>query len=278
VAEIHQIDNDDVTTWNNDGTADEPKSGYKEIVVKTNAVTKKQYKIRVIGENSLGLGEWSEWSSLMLPPKGYALGVVNPINSLQRHTDLPERGKLKFQWFKYTDQQADLIGGDDALNIRYHVKSCRLPCANADVTSVDGGYDLMVNEFELSNLTVGDDYLIHVHAFNSNGVLSDAVSIEATVGAFPEAPPLTSVVVTGGDLTNPTQTWYVPMDNGGSPIVAFEISRSTNENEWITVDPHLTSYQWQSVPTEETSFYVRARTKVGLGPHATSPLVDLRPQ
>lgn len=242
---------------------------FTETDLMANAVVKKQYKVRVAGENALGIGEWSDWSSLTLPPKGYALAVVDAVASLQRHVHSPERTKLKLQWLKFTHNDAQKLGGDVAANIRYHVKSCVQPCADEDVTLVAGGNDLTDDEFEIQGLVDNYDYLIHAHATNSNGVMSTATSITLTVGTLPDAPSSTSINVTGGSLAYPTQLWDAPVNNGGSPIIAFEISRSTDSGNWRTIAPHLTSYQWQSIPTTQTTFKVRAKTKVGFGAEAS---------
>eukprot|EP00397_Hematodinium_sp_SG-2012_P000092 GEMP01000092.1.p1 GENE.GEMP01000092.1~~GEMP01000092.1.p1 ORF type:complete len:2939 (+),score=458.36 GEMP01000092.1:148-8817(+) len=268
VGEVFTVESSTVETWSANGNAGEPQAGVTDVDVKTNAVTGKQYKFRVAGQNALGPGDWSEWSSVTTAPKGYALEKPQQTEGLIRHTDAPEKTKIKLKWTKFTD--AAKMGGDIEANMKYHVSSCIWQCAADDITLVAA--DIALDEYEITGLTDGVEYLIWVQATNLNAVKGAEATIRLTVGAFADAPPSTTVVDSGSG--GATQTWEATTENGGSPVIGYQVRRSTaNADVWEDVAPTELQYSWQNIPTASTTFKVRAVTMVGNGAEATSVAV-----
>ncbi|MCL2792792.1 MAG: fibronectin type III domain-containing protein [Spirochaetaceae bacterium] len=121
--------------------------------------------------------------------------------------------------------------------------------------------------YTFTNLIDGTQYTFRVRAVNVIGYGLHA-SAAATTPTVPGAPQ--NFTAATGNTRIPL-TWAAPLDNGGSTITGYEVSRDSGVN-WISPNPVTATTHTFTDLTNGTpyTFWVRAVNAVGSGPEVTA--------
>ena len=95
-----------------------------------------------------------------------------------------------------------------------------------------------VTSATVTGLTNGTAYTFRVSAVNAAGTGAASATVTATPRTKPGAPQSVTAVVAPASGVGSGQvkvSWSAPTSNGGSPITAYVVQRSTNGTTWATV-------------------------------------------
>jgi prepilin-type N-terminal cleavage/methylation domain-containing protein len=85
----------------------------------------------------------------------------------------------------------------------------------------------------ITSLANGTPYVFSVRTQNSEGVLSDTSTITGTpTNAVPPPAPMNLISTAGPAGGQATLTWKPPLNDGGAPIVQYQVQWSTNGTDW----------------------------------------------
>lgn len=262
--EIYDVLTNTFQVWDGGGTSAVPYTSTSVTLSGYNLAAGQQFKFRVAGENGMGTGVWSEWSSLTDAPRGFCLNApIVPLN-FGRHSDPARSGYIKIGWDAIN--QITQTGGDLVANIRYEVF--------AGTTTANMVQQVMPSDtdnFYEQIVPAGQKMYYRVRAVNSGGRGSpwslnfqDAATVHLVSAEVPS-----QVTISALTSTNPGQcvlSWSVPSSNGNSPITGYEVT----DDNWATSSPvsnTATQYTFAGRNAGATlTIRVRARNSVGYGP------------
>jgi len=265
--EFERTDNSETATWSAGGTTAAPaQATTKQFLIADFANylrPKIQYKFRIAGENSQGVGAWSEWSSTTIAPRGKTVSPPIVPTLFQRSSQsTPIAGTVRLEW---TDINNDNdAGGDDSTSIVYEVyggASTLVPLARSNPALNDHS----------ETVPSGQTWTFKVRALNSGGQGSVFTATQQFVSAgYPSAVQnLASASVTNGVVV---LTWAAPSSNGGSVITKYQVSRTAQAvTAWgnVYVDDLPTGVTTATLSGEGQSqsynYHVRAYNAVGGG-------------
>ncbi|MCJ7464748.1 MAG: fibronectin type III domain-containing protein [Thermoplasmata archaeon] len=187
--------------------------------------------------------------------------VVNPQCT-------PSSTQIVLTWTKPLDN-----GGATDLQLSYKIYRSTSPGAEVQIATVTG-----TTSFTDTGRTNGQVYYYKISASNLAGDSALSYEISAKPGTAPTIPsaPL-YLTAAGGGASTITLTWNVPGSNGGSPITAYKIYRSTIKGKeayfktatsW-SIDPLTGKLKWSDYPVTGTKTYyykISAVNGVGEGP------------
>lgn len=224
------------------------------------------YHFTVVAENALGRGDVSGESSGMVPDR-----VPDPPEGLA-FTDYQDR-TLTLAWTPPS------TAGDFSAITAYEVQ------IGGQTLSVDGGVTTLVVGAggAGSPLINGADYSFRVRARNSAttnggwGAWSARSAATERPSRYPD-PPTNVQAVNAGDGGTPriTVTWAAPGDDGGRPIVSYQVCR-TQTGACQTVSGGVTTATFDATRNSDASFTVVAvnsdKNRANSEPSAASPVV-----
>lgn len=201
------------------------------------------YFFRVKAQNSAGQSVWSPSVSAV------ALDVpVAPTNIVAS----PSRTSVSLSW-----PAPSSTGGSAITGYEYAVvKDDTTPAWGASTTTVNLAGTV-------SGLSPATAYLARVRAINSVGA-SAWISAKFTTAslAAPAAPGNLSVATS---TTSATATWVAPADDGGSPVVRYELALSSDDSTWTGL-PNTTQVTASLTGlTPGQGYFLRARAVNSIG-------------
>ena len=120
-------------------------------------------------------------------------------------------------------------------------------------------------------------YTVHIRDWGSpDEILAYTMSLTATPTITPPGAPATLAATGAGQVT---LAWTPPLDDGGSPVLDYEISRGLSPGSMFNWDT-TTGTSWvdnDATPGDHVYYEVRARNSRGLGPAATTDVVVTTP-
>eukprot|EP00930_Biecheleria_cincta_P038762 TRINITY_DN26639_c0_g1_i1.p1 TRINITY_DN26639_c0_g1~~TRINITY_DN26639_c0_g1_i1.p1 ORF type:complete len:4930 (+),score=584.21 TRINITY_DN26639_c0_g1_i1:1092-14792(+) len=235
----------------------------------------RQYKFRIAAENAMGLGEWSEWSSLTEAPRGFTLNApINPTN-FGRHSDPARSGYIKLGWDAINS--VTQTGGDLVANIRYEIF--------AGTTTTNLVQQVMPSDtdnFFEQVVPAGQKMWYRLRAVNSGGrgspwsatVLEDIATVNLVSAEVPSQATISALTsTTAGEAV---VSFNVPASNGNSPITGYEVSTTANFASAIQLANTDTQTRIAGLNAGQVyTVRVRAKNAVGTGPEDTRQVTIL---
>uniref|UniRef100_A0A7S0A7G0 Fibronectin type-III domain-containing protein n=1 Tax=Pyrodinium bahamense TaxID=73915 RepID=A0A7S0A7G0_9DINO len=264
--ELHFVDDGSVKVWSGNGELANPFTATEVLLVgpgpQYNLYENKQYKFRLQAENIMGLGIWSEWTSLTEAPRGFTLDPPITPRNFGRHTDTPVAGYVKLSWDAYADYYTPPYiletGGDQLAHITYEVWGGKTTLVQLNMTD-----DQATTHTEA--VPAGETWYFKVRGMNSAGLTSPFTATLAMISAeVPGKPNLTSATsTTAGEVV---LLWDVPAGITGAPIIRYEVSNDNFVASKLEVVNTATSYAFSGQSQgARLTYYVRAVNAVGPG-------------
>jgi hypothetical protein len=181
----------------------------------------KQYKFRVRGINEMSdvnsavyaLSDWSAWSSIVDPPRGYALSTPDAVTGLGRAPGAPVAGQIPVTWTLLANNVA--AGGDQVNTINYKVYGAQTAPLQLLTTINDGA----TNDYT-ATVPQGQTWTFRVDTENIAGLESQSTTVALISAGVPDAPSITGSSTVAGQI----DLVWVPADNNGALITQYTIS------------------------------------------------------
>jgi len=255
VAELVRDEFNIAQAWNGGGTAAAPYTT-TGITFQNQGdhglVRYRKFRFHVAAVNEMGIGDWSEWASLDVKPRGYTFDPPSTPTNFGRAASTPVEGKVKVSWDAILDNAQ--AGGDEAANIQYEV------WAGPTVAVLRA--TISQNEYE-QDVPKGQTWKFKVRSVNSGGQESPFTSEMNMVSAELPGAPATLTCTS----TTPQQVgmvWTVGT-NGGTPLTGYEASYD-NWNTVQLIQATNVDYTFaQQAGGAFITYRVRARNAVGYG-------------
>lgn len=228
-------------------------------------ISKSQFRLRIAGENMMGIGEWSDWSAVDQPPYGRALNAPDTPTDLRRKFPAVI-GEITVQWTEIDNENA--AGGDNANTVGYEIW---------------GGWDTNVSSYGATRLLrimnpvsefkfyvdAGDTWNFQIKAFNNAGYESGlSTTVSLISAAVPGACQNVATTSVDGSVT---VTWDAPSDTGGTPLTGYKVSYP-GVTETLNTNTFTKTFTAQS-EGETVTYTVVATNAVGDGTAATSAIL-----
>lgn len=259
---LDEVPYSSVYAWTGGGTASAPYTGYTKQFQTSDSVgliAAKRYQFRICGVNEMGQGDWSEWSSTSVAPRGVCVDAPQtPANLARSSSVVATPGTVVLSWTALND--VNMAGGDQASNVAYEMwggaGAASTKLIRADPTAATHS----------QAVPPGEIWKFKLRAYNSGGQYSAfTTDIELVSAAVPGAVGSLSLVSNSPSTVN--MQWTVPSTNGGTPITSYETSHDNFAGSVQSVSNTATTYTFtgRNNGALET-FYVRAVNAVGAGP------------
>eukprot|EP00435_Cladocopium_sp_Y103_P053539 s316_g17.t1 len=265
--EMYRVSDTTTQSWDAGGSQASPYTTTTGVVLTgLGLVAAEQYKFRVRAVNKMGSGTWSEWSSLVDPPRGFALDTPTTPTNFGRHSDPAVSGTIKVGW----DAIATVAdaGGDAVASVTYEVYAG--PTTGTMTAQTLGS---PTDTFFSKAVTTGTTYYFQMRAVNSAGLGSAyAGPIDLVSAEVPGVPTLDSVTSTTAQQV--VMSWTPNANDGNSVILHFLVSNDNFVADSVQVANTQTTYTYTLQNSGATvTYYVKAVNSVGESTAASSSVV-----
>jgi titin len=259
---LDEVPYSSVYTWTGGGTAASPYTGYSKQFTTSDSVgliAAKRYQFRICGVNEMGDGDWSEWSSTTVAPRGVCVDApITPTSLARSSSVVAAPGTVVLSWDAIN--QVSEAGGDQVSNVAYEVwggaGAASTKLIRADPTTSSHS----------QSVPPGEIWKFKLRAYNSGGQYSAfTTDLELVSAAVPGQ--VGSLTLVSNSPSTVNMQWTVPSTNGGTPITSYETSFDNFATSTETVANTATTYVFtgRNNGALET-FYVRPVNAVGRGP------------